>query len=174
LYVAVTRARHTLILALDAGFFRGKRGVHTDTQLKWLQADVNEPNADIILDLSDEATACEQTAARHKDRAPELIGDSLLALRLETGWVDIARQRAASILETVTPSQFAPEEELSRSPSVEEWIELEPESGRQVRHPPGASPPAKGGLLGAALDTDRRAWQRRNLFHRHRPGRDVR
>src|SRR5213082_2837216 len=53
LYVAVTRARHTLILALDAGFFRGKRGVHTDTQLKWLQADVNEPNADIILDLSD-------------------------------------------------------------------------------------------------------------------------
>src|SRR6266496_3585954 len=127
LYVAVTRARHTLVLALDAGLFRGKRGVHTDTQLKWLQADVNEPNADIISDLSDEATACEQTAARHKDRAPELIGDSLRALRLETGWVDIARQSAASILETVTPSQFAPEEELSRSPSVEEWIELEPE-----------------------------------------------
>ena len=138
LYVAVTRARHTLILALDAGFFRGKRGVHTDTQLKWLQADVNEPNADIILDLSDEATACEQTAARHKDRAPELIGDSLLALRLETGWVDIARQRAASILETVTPSQFAPEEELSRSPSVEEWIELEPEL-----RPPRMDNPAK-------------------------------
>ncbi|MFL6544157.1 MAG: UvrD-helicase domain-containing protein, partial [Candidatus Udaeobacter sp.] len=138
LYVAVTRARHTLILALDAGFFRGKRGVHTDTQLKWLQADVNEPNADIILDLSDEATACEQTAARHKDRAPELIGDSLRALRLETGWVDIARQRAASILETVTPSQFAPEEELSRSPSVEEWIELEPEL-----RPPRMDNPAK-------------------------------
>src|SRR6266576_6880 len=138
LYVAVTRARHTLILALDAGFFRGKRGVHTDTQLKWLQADVNEPNADIVLDLSDEATACEQTAARHKDRAPELIGDSLRALRLETGWVDIARQRAASILETVTPSQFAPEEELSRSPSVEEWIELEPEL-----RPPRMDNPAK-------------------------------
>src|SRR6266487_333139 len=138
LYVAVTRARHTLILALDAGFFRGKRGVHTDTQLKWLQADVNEPNADIILDLSDEATACEQTAARHKDRAPELIGDSLRALRLETGWVDIARQSAASILETVTPSQFAPEEELSRSPSVEEWIELEPEL-----RPPRMDNPAK-------------------------------
>ncbi len=138
LYVAVTRARHTLVLALDAGLFRGKRGVHTDTQLKWLQADVNEPNADIISDLSDEATACEQTAARHKDRAPELIGDSLRALRLETGWVDIARQRAASILETVTPSQFAPEEELSRSPSVEEWIELEPEL-----RPPRMDNPAK-------------------------------
>ena len=138
LYVAVTRARATLVLALDVGLFRGKRGVHTDTQLKWLQADVNEPNADIISDLSDEATACEQTAARHKDRAPELIGDSLRALRLETGWVDIARQRAASILETVTPSQFAPEEELSRSPSVEEWIELEPEL-----RPPRMDNPAK-------------------------------
>jgi len=138
LYVAVTRARHTLVLALDAGFFRGKRGVHTDTQLKWLQADVNEPNADIMSDLSDEATACEQTAARHKDRALELIVDSLRALRLETGWVDIARQRAASILETVTPSQFAPEEELSRSPSVEEWIELEPEL-----RPPRMDNPAK-------------------------------
>src|SRR5216117_108424 len=138
LYVAVTRARHTLVLTLDAGLFRGKRGVHTDTQLKWLQADVNEPNAAIISDLSDEATACEQTAARHKDRAPELIVDSLRALRLETGWVDIARQSAASILETVTPSQFAPEEELSRSPSVEEWIELEPEL-----RPPRMDNPAK-------------------------------
>jgi len=67
-----------------------------------------------------------------------LIGDSLRALRLETGWVDIARQRAASILETVTPSQFAPEEELSRSPSVEEWIELEPEL-----RPPRMDNPAK-------------------------------
>jgi ATP-dependent exoDNAse (exonuclease V) beta subunit len=49
------------------------------------------------------------------------------ALRLETGWVDIARQRAASIIETVTPSQFAPEEEVSETPSAEQWIEIEPE-----------------------------------------------
>src|SRR5256886_11400518 len=39
LYVALTRARHTLALAFDVDFFRGKRGVHSDTQLKWLQAD---------------------------------------------------------------------------------------------------------------------------------------
>jgi ATP-dependent exoDNAse (exonuclease V) beta subunit len=138
LYVALTRARHTLVLALDAEFFRGKRGVHSDTQLKWLQADANEPNAEIISNLRDEATACEQTAARHKKRAPEFVADSLRALRLETGWVDIARQRAASIMETVTPSQFAPEEELSGSPSVEEWIETEPEL-----RPPRIDNPAK-------------------------------
>jgi ATP-dependent helicase/nuclease subunit A len=127
LYVALTRARHTLALALDAGFFRGKRGVHSDTQLKWLQADTNEANAEIMSALSDEATACQATAARHKERAPESVVDSLRSLRLETGWVDIARQMAASITKTVTPSQFPPEGELRETPSPEEWIEIEPE-----------------------------------------------
>src|SRR5881398_1855266 len=127
LYVALTRARHTLVLALDADFFRGKRGVHSDTQLKWLQADVNEANAEIMSALSDEAKACEETAARQKERAPESVADSLTVLRLETGWVDIARQRAASIIETVTPSEFAPEEELSETPRAVQWSETEPE-----------------------------------------------
>jgi ATP-dependent exoDNAse (exonuclease V) beta subunit len=127
LYVALTRARHTLVLALDADFFRGKRGVHSDTQLKWLQADANEPNAETISNLSDQPTACEQTAARQKQRAPEPITDNLSALRLETGWVHIARQKAASIIETVTPSQFVPEEELGQTPDTEQWIEMEPE-----------------------------------------------
>ena len=127
LYVALTRARRTLALAFDVNFFRGKRGVHSDTQLKWLQADANEANAEIMSALSDEAMACEETAARHKERAPEPVADSLRALRLETGWVDIARQRAASIIETVTPSEFAPEEELGKTPSAEQWFEIEPE-----------------------------------------------
>jgi len=139
LYVALTRARHTLVLALDTEFFRGKRGVLSDTQLKWLQADAKEPNSQIISDLPDEGTACELTAARHRERAPDLVADNLGVLRLETGWVDIARQRAVSIIETVTPSQFAPtEEEPSESPSVEEWIELEPEL-----RPPRIDNPAK-------------------------------
>jgi ATP-dependent helicase/nuclease subunit A len=127
LYVALTRARHTLALAFDVNFFRGKRGVHSDTQLKWLQADANEANAEIMSARSDEATACEETAARHKERAPESVADSLRALRLETGWVDVARQRAASIIETVTPSEFAPEEGLGETPSAEQWFETEPE-----------------------------------------------
>ncbi|PYJ24166.1 MAG: hypothetical protein DME91_09720, partial [Verrucomicrobia bacterium] len=127
LYVALTRARHTLVLAFDADFFRGKRGVHSDTQLKWLQADTNDANAEIMSALSDEAMACEKTAARHEEWAPESVADSLTALRLETGWVDIARQRAASIIKTITPSQFAPEEESTETPSTEEWVEIEPE-----------------------------------------------
>src|SRR5437762_6444849 len=127
LYVALTRARHTLVLALDADFFRGKRGVHSDTQLKWLQADTNDANAEIMSALSDEAMACEKTAARHEEWAPESVADSLTALPLETGWVGIARQRAASIIKTITPSQFAPEEESTETPSTEEWVEIESE-----------------------------------------------
>ncbi|PYJ46064.1 MAG: hypothetical protein DME85_12265, partial [Verrucomicrobia bacterium] len=127
LYVALTRARHTLVLAFDADFFRGKRGVHSDTQLKWLQADTNDANAEIMSALSDEAMACEKTAARHEEWAPESVADSLTALPLETGWVGIARQRAASIIKTITPSQFAPEEESTETPSTEEWVEIEPE-----------------------------------------------
>lgn len=127
LYVALTRARHTLVLALDADFFRGKRGVHSDTQLKWLQADVNEPNAEVVSNLPDEGTACEQTAARFKQREREITSDSLHALPLETGSVDIARQRAASITHVLTPSQFVAEEEPGELPTTEEWIEIEPE-----------------------------------------------
>jgi ATP-dependent helicase/nuclease subunit A len=127
LYVALTRARHTLIFALDVDFFRGKRGVHSDTQLKWLQADASEANAKVIATAPEEPTPCEETAARHQEREWELVADTVSALRLETGWIDIARQRAASIIETVTPSQFAPEEETTETPTTEEWIEIEPE-----------------------------------------------
>src|SRR5947207_1830994 len=70
LYVALTRARHTLVLALDAEFFRGKHGVHSDTQLKWLQADAKEPNAQILDDLPEDAPACERTGYRHSERSP--------------------------------------------------------------------------------------------------------
>ncbi len=129
LYVAITRARHTLAFALDSDFFRGSKGqVHSDTQLKWLKADAGEPNAGAIAAASEEASACEETAAHHQRREPEPVPESLSALRIETGWTDIAQQRAGTIIETVSPSQFAPEEEATaKTPSTEEWIEIEPE-----------------------------------------------
>jgi ATP-dependent exoDNAse (exonuclease V) beta subunit len=101
--------------------------VYGDTQLKWLQADANEPNAKIIAAVPEEPTFCEQTAAHQHERKPESRADTFSALRLETGWIDIARQQAASIIETITPSKFAPKEETAERPSTEEWIEIEPE-----------------------------------------------
>jgi len=128
LYVALTRARHTLVFALDSDFFRGKRGVHSDTQLKWLKAGAGEANAEVVAAAPQEASACAATVARQREREPEPVPESLSALQLETGWIDVARQRAGTIIETVSPSQFAPEEEAaSETPSTEEWIEIEPE-----------------------------------------------
>jgi len=128
LYVALTRARHTLAFALDVDFFKGKSGVHGDTQLKWLKADVGEPNGEAMAAASTEANACEETAAHHRQRQPEPVPEGLSALRLETGWIDIARQKAGTIIETVSPSEFAPEEEVAvETSSTEEWIEIEPE-----------------------------------------------
>src|SRR5256714_13087339 len=129
LYVALTRARHTLVFALDSDFFRGARGqVHSDTQLKWLKADAGEANAEVIAAALDEASACAETDEHHDQRQPEPVPESLGALQLETGWIDIARQKAGTIIETVSPSQFAPEEEAAaETPSTEEWIEIEPE-----------------------------------------------
>jgi ATP-dependent helicase/nuclease subunit A len=129
LYVALTRARHTLVFALDMDFFpRARQQVHSDTQLKWLKADVGEPNAGAIAAASGEATTCEDTMVHQKQRTPPPVPESLRALRLETGWIDIARQKACTIIETVTPSRFTPEgDAASETPSTEEWIEIEPE-----------------------------------------------
>src|SRR5205807_5422655 len=127
-YVALTRARHTLVFALDSDFFRGKRGVHSDTQLKWLKADAGEANAQVVAAAPQQASACAETAAHHERRQPEPVPEGLSVVELESGWIDIARQRAGTIIETVSPSQFAPEEEAaSETPSTEEWIEIEPE-----------------------------------------------
>ena len=142
LYVALTRARHTLVLALDADFFRGKKGVRSDTQLKWLKADVKEPNAETVSGLPEEGTVCEQTAARLNQRAPEPAANSLDALPLETGFVDIARQRAASIIRVLTPSQFVAENEPDESADGDEWIEIEPE----LRSPRVDNPATRYGI----------------------------
>src|SRR5262249_4491718 len=45
LYVALTRARHTLVLTADPHFFVKANGsIHSHSQMKWLQADASEPN----------------------------------------------------------------------------------------------------------------------------------
>src|SRR5205823_6421859 len=80
LYVALTRAKHTLVLALDHEFFRGARGqVHTDTQLKWLQADDGEANVEVVSAIAAEASACSETASRQSEMRTEEVHDSLSA-----------------------------------------------------------------------------------------------
>jgi ATP-dependent helicase/nuclease subunit A len=143
LYVALTRARHTLVLALDSEFFRGAKGqVHTDTQLKCLQADNGEANAEVLFAIAGEANACGKTTSRQGEMRAEEVHDSLSALQLETGWIDLARQKAAVFIETMSPSKFSPEEEIAPTESADVWIEVEPE----LRPPRIDSPATRYGV----------------------------
>jgi ATP-dependent helicase/nuclease subunit A len=119
LYVAVTRAKHTLVLAYDRQFFLNARGrVQDDSQLKWLRADDGNVNAEFFSALPPEAVECSDTAKRQREEVPERTGAELAALQLESGWLDSARQRASRFIHTMTPSKLAPDEEAE--PSIED------------------------------------------------------
>ncbi len=125
LYVALTRARHTLVLALDRDFFLNAKGdFHSDSQIKWLQAGTGECNCEVVAALSSEARECIQTRDRQKSAPSEQVCENLA--KRETGWIDDARRCAARFVRTISPSKFAPEE-VKPSGRADIWIEIEPE-----------------------------------------------
>jgi ATP-dependent exoDNAse (exonuclease V) beta subunit len=126
LYVALTRAKHTLVLAFDRQFFlNSRKQVSTDSQIKWLRADTGESNSEGFAALPNEADDCIETAIHQKIAPRETFNESLGGR--ETGWIDSARQEAARFIRTVNPSKFSPEEEPTPIMSDDVWIEMEPE-----------------------------------------------
>jgi ATP-dependent exoDNAse (exonuclease V) beta subunit len=126
LYVALTRAKHTLVLAVDRQFFaKSNRSLHGHSQIKWLRADAGEPNDQELAALPVELNACPQTARRQqmisRVQTRENFGSR------DTGWIDQARQKAACFIHTVIPSKLAAEEETSAADRDEVFIEIEPE-----------------------------------------------
>src|SRR5262249_51856435 len=78
LYVALTRAKHTLILAFDQELFAKKRGeIHSHSQMKWLQADKGQPNQVAFANIGSESKSCAVTVTdqdrriRRRDQKPE-------------------------------------------------------------------------------------------------------
>lgn len=70
LYVALTRARHTLVLAVDHELFAKKNGeVHSSSQMKWFRADQGGTNWTTMQSISTAAIACEKTAAHDQEAA---------------------------------------------------------------------------------------------------------
>ncbi|PYL86728.1 MAG: hypothetical protein DMF17_05485 [Verrucomicrobia bacterium] len=127
LYVALTRAKHTLVLAWDREYFRTANGqVAIESQMKWLQADMSDSNAEIIATLPAEAGECLETTARRRGARREEIRENLDAVRLETGWIDMARHRASAFIRTSNPSLFAPEEKTVATTGADVWKEAEP------------------------------------------------
>ena len=126
LYVALTRARHTLVLAIDREFFKKSNGsIHSDSQIKWLRADAGEPNEKYLTAQSVVLTSCAQTARRQqmvpRAQTRENFG------RHDIGWIDRARQNASRFVHTVIPSKLASEEEVGSAGVDDVLIEIEPE-----------------------------------------------
>jgi ATP-dependent exoDNAse (exonuclease V) beta subunit len=128
LYVALTRARHTLVLAVDREFFlTSKRRIPRDSQLKWLRGDEGENNYEAIAALPTEMAECAETFRRQGAVALEGVRENLGPLRLETGWIDSARHNGAAFIHTVSPSKFGPEKQPAAATGADVWKEIEPE-----------------------------------------------
>ena len=112
LYVATTRARHTLVLALDEEIFARPNGEMPNTaQLKCLlgEKEINRPHFEI---LGVEPTACPETT-----RAEEQLGfspesDLPPLLRLGRNELKLAKDHAAAFVRKFNPSGYG--EEIDR------------------------------------------------------------
>ena len=168
LYVALTRAKHTLVLAFDRQFFQNPTDRSpSDSQIKWLAADTREPNEKHLAALPTKISSCAQTALRQqmvpRTETRENFG------RHETGWIDRARRNAADFVRTISPSKFAAEEEVSRAGDDDVWIEVEPE----LRPPRIDNPATRYGLwwhdLARQIPWLETATKWDDVFARHHP-----
>jgi ATP-dependent exoDNAse (exonuclease V) beta subunit len=126
LYVALTRAQHTLVLAFDNELFAKASGeIHSHSQSKWLKADKNDVNAAAFARVGVEPASCTLTTQRHeaKSRAKlDKIDIHLPAAKIDNA---IAVQNASVFVRKLNPSGLPSEE----SAALEE-----------VRYAPSTSP----------------------------------
>ena len=70
LYVALTRAQHTLVLGFDNELFAKSSGeIHSHSQSKWLKADEIDVNAAAFANAATEPALCALTTEHHESRA---------------------------------------------------------------------------------------------------------
>ena len=126
LYVALTRAKHTLVFAFDRQFFLNSRGqFHRNSQISLLRAGGGECNCEAVAALSDKARECIETRDRQRSTPLEHVSEQLGTREL--GWIDDARRHAARFVHTISPSKFAQEQEIEPETAADAWIEIEPE-----------------------------------------------
>jgi ATP-dependent helicase/nuclease subunit A len=119
LYVATTRARHTLVLALDEEIFaRSNREMQNGAQLKCLlgEKQVNRPHFDM---LGVEPTACPETArsGEQLDVGPAVTTQPFP--QMDRNEFRLALDRAAAFVRKFNPSGYG--EEIDRAPTNETY-----------------------------------------------------
>lgn len=111
LYVALTRAKHTLVLAFDHELFAKKGGeIHSHSQTKWLQAAKGQPNDISFAHIGAEPASCAITA--EYQRARSVLGSEQPASGLAANKIDhpAAIRTATAFVRKLNPSALAHDE----------------------------------------------------------------
>jgi ATP-dependent exoDNAse (exonuclease V) beta subunit len=134
LYVALTRAQHTLVLAVDEHLFAKTHGhIHEESQFKWLQADRGGLNEIAFTNIVQEAVECARTSGHQKQRTRERLAQH--EARPIGGKVDIklAAQNSSMFVRKFTPSGLL-HEEVSAALAGEEVFRPAAKRGPALRY----------------------------------------
>jgi len=111
LYVALTRAQHTLVLAFDNELFAKASGeIHSHSQSKWLKADKNDVNQAAFAAITAEPALCAETTEHHRARAGARAHE--IDIQLPTTKIDkaLAIKNALVFVRKLNPSGLPSEE----------------------------------------------------------------
>jgi ATP-dependent exoDNAse (exonuclease V) beta subunit len=107
LYVALTRARHTLVIADDRTLFAGKTGLPAKAQARLLRCASGDHNATVFEALPTTLNVCAKTAKSHAEKAAQRSQEAIVPLEnLPAETLPRARERAALFLKR-NPSALA-------------------------------------------------------------------
>jgi ATP-dependent exoDNAse (exonuclease V) beta subunit len=124
LYVALTRAQHTLVLAFDHELFVKTNGeVHSSSQMKWLRADKGQPNRDAFMSVETAAIACDATEADHERRSREKSGEIEMLPALGKIDNEAAAANASMFVRTLNPSGLSVDEDSLAETEANIWSE---------------------------------------------------
>jgi ATP-dependent helicase/nuclease subunit A len=115
LYVALTRARHTLVLALDRNLFSPVHDrLAVDSQLKYLRGDRGEPSCVALDALATNAEACSETLRATAKTVDASKAPPFAFGPLDRALLGRARARASHFIRKQNPSGY---EELPEPPA---------------------------------------------------------
>jgi ATP-dependent exoDNAse (exonuclease V) beta subunit len=110
LYVALTRAQHTLVLVFDHELFAKKKDqVHNHSQIKWLKADKGAVNENVFAAVETEPASCALTA-KHYATTAESSAKSDASLPTEKIDKSTAIKNASMFVHKLNPSSFGGDE----------------------------------------------------------------
>jgi ATP-dependent helicase/nuclease subunit A len=125
LYVAVTRARHTLVLALDRNLFSPVHDrLAVDSQLKYLRGDKGESSCVALDALSGTAELCDETLRAAAKTSNPAETPAFTFSSLDSAGINRARGRASDFIRKQNPSDNEEPPELAAESSARRFVPL--------------------------------------------------